>query len=294
MNGNPSLSTVDHGKSSEITPLSLHQQLPMAAQASNHAPQQLGLQAVPSAASHQQPQPPQAPPASRPALMRPHSYSESNTSSKAVHTRRRALGDADHHSLTMHSPSELRIMQAKSLNFSRGRESQLFGQEQKTTPPRLNMPHATDALSLSFDHVPHRWSLSSVPETEPSLHQQLQLASPTTGHRQQPAVSTVPAQQQLPAARPQQALSTSGAALMQPCSALTGSLKAIALTNRGHDHSHALKFGINSMVQVSDPPRFGVIRWIGEMPGIQVTIAGVELVSSRYILDLCIRHLPLH
>ena len=37
--------------------------------------------------------------------------------------------------------------------------------------------------------------------------------------------------------------------------------------------------GIGSAVQVSDPPRYGVIRWTGELPGIQGVIAGVELVS---------------
>ncbi len=37
------------------------------------------------------------------------------------------------------------------------------------------------------------------------------------------------------------------------------------------------------MVQVSDPPRYGVIRWIGELPAVQGPIAGVELVSTNYI-----------
>lgn len=36
---------------------------------------------------------------------------------------------------------------------------------------------------------------------------------------------------------------------------------------------------VGSAVQVSDPPRYGVIRWIGELPNIQGTVAGVELVS---------------
>ena len=39
------------------------------------------------------------------------------------------------------------------------------------------------------------------------------------------------------------------------------------------------KLGVGSAVQVSDPPRYGVIRWTGELPGIQGTVAGVELVS---------------
>ena len=36
---------------------------------------------------------------------------------------------------------------------------------------------------------------------------------------------------------------------------------------------------VGSAVQVSDPPRYGVIRWTGELPGILGTVAGVELVS---------------
>ena len=36
---------------------------------------------------------------------------------------------------------------------------------------------------------------------------------------------------------------------------------------------------VGSAVQISDPPRYGVIRWIGELPNIQGYVAGVELVS---------------
>ena len=36
---------------------------------------------------------------------------------------------------------------------------------------------------------------------------------------------------------------------------------------------------VGSLVQVSDPPQYGVIRWIGELPNIQGTVAGIELVS---------------
>ena len=39
-------------------------------------------------------------------------------------------------------------------------------------------------------------------------------------------------------------------------------------------------FRINSQVQFSDPPRYGVIRWMGKLPQISGLIAGVELVSS--------------
>lgn len=36
---------------------------------------------------------------------------------------------------------------------------------------------------------------------------------------------------------------------------------------------------IGSTVQISDPPQYGVIKWIGELPNIQGYVAGVELVS---------------
>ena len=39
------------------------------------------------------------------------------------------------------------------------------------------------------------------------------------------------------------------------------------------------ELGVGSAVQISDPPRYGVIRWIGELPIIQGIVAGVELVS---------------
>lgn len=41
-----------------------------------------------------------------------------------------------------------------------------------------------------------------------------------------------------------------------------------------------LNFEINSMVEVNDPPSFGVIRWIGEVPGHQEKIAGLELEDA--------------
>jgi len=40
------------------------------------------------------------------------------------------------------------------------------------------------------------------------------------------------------------------------------------------------ELGVGSTVQISDPPRYGVIKWIGELPNIQGPVAGVELVSS--------------
>lgn len=34
------------------------------------------------------------------------------------------------------------------------------------------------------------------------------------------------------------------------------------------------------MVEVNDPPLFGVIRWIGRISGISAQVAGIELVRS--------------
>lgn len=43
------------------------------------------------------------------------------------------------------------------------------------------------------------------------------------------------------------------------------------------------ELGVGSTVQISDPPRYGVIKWLGELPNIQGVVAGVELVSlQRY------------
>ena len=39
------------------------------------------------------------------------------------------------------------------------------------------------------------------------------------------------------------------------------------------------ELSVGSAVQISDPPRYGVIRWIGELPNIHGYVAGVELVS---------------
>lgn len=35
---------------------------------------------------------------------------------------------------------------------------------------------------------------------------------------------------------------------------------------------------VGSMVEVNDPPLFGVIRWIGRIHGISEQVAGIELV----------------
>ena len=39
------------------------------------------------------------------------------------------------------------------------------------------------------------------------------------------------------------------------------------------------ELSVGSAVQISDPPKYGVIRWLGELPNIQGIVAGVELVS---------------
>lgn len=41
---------------------------------------------------------------------------------------------------------------------------------------------------------------------------------------------------------------------------------------------------VGSMVEVNDPPLFGVIRWIGRISGISEPVAGIELVSSWFLL----------
>ena len=50
-------------------------------------------------------------------------------------------------------------------------------------------------------------------------------------------------------------------------------------------HNPAPMLGVGSMVQVSDPPLYGMLQWIGELKG---AIAGVEMVSSNIqILHIC-------
>lgn len=39
---------------------------------------------------------------------------------------------------------------------------------------------------------------------------------------------------------------------------------------------------VGSMVEVNDPPLFGVIRWIGRISGISEQVAGIELVRLSY------------
>lgn len=37
---------------------------------------------------------------------------------------------------------------------------------------------------------------------------------------------------------------------------------------------------VGSMVEVNDPPLYGVIRWIGRISGVPETVAGIELVRT--------------
>ena len=54
---------------------------------------------------------------------------------------------------------------------------------------------------------------------------------------------------------------------------------AIAPPPQGHA---SLNLNVNSAVHFSDPPRYGVIRWMGTLSGITGQIAGVELVSFTF------------
>ena len=47
--------------------------------------------------------------------------------------------------------------------------------------------------------------------------------------------------------------------------------------------SQKSNLGVGSTVQVSDPPRYGVIRWIGPIQGISGSFAGIELVSHIFV-----------
>ncbi len=53
---------------------------------------------------------------------------------------------------------------------------------------------------------------------------------------------------------------------------------------------HPYNLGVGSRVQasmdVSEPPHYGVIRWIGEIAGASGTIAGIELVSLYIVFVL--------
>ncbi len=39
-------------------------------------------------------------------------------------------------------------------------------------------------------------------------------------------------------------------------------------------------FEVGSTVQVGQPPRYGVVRWLGSFPRDKELLAGIELVSS--------------
>ena len=50
--------------------------------------------------------------------------------------------------------------------------------------------------------------------------------------------------------------------------------------------SHNLEVG--SAVELVDPPGYGIIRWIGNFPGVATVIAGVELVSCVFCCYSCL------
>ena len=80
-------------------------------------------------------------------------------------------------------------------------------------------------------------------------------------------------------------LSFEGSALVAPPPSVEQTPSS-ASTPHGHNPAPILSIG--SMVQVSDPPQYGVLRWIGEMPGVKGAIAGVEMVSLlMLIFKLC-------
>ena len=52
----------------------------------------------------------------------------------------------------------------------------------------------------------------------------------------------------------------------------------------------ALNFSMGSTVQVGDPqaPKYGVVQWIGTVPGSDVLFAGIELVIPVIVFGICV------
>lgn len=52
---------------------------------------------------------------------------------------------------------------------------------------------------------------------------------------------------------------------------------------QGEDREAGLEgeLEVGSMVEVNDPPLYGVIRWVGRISGISAQVAGIELVRLR-------------
>lgn len=48
---------------------------------------------------------------------------------------------------------------------------------------------------------------------------------------------------------------------------------------------------VGSMVEVNDPPLFGVIRWIGRIGGVPEQVAGIELVRQKLSFLAFISHI---
>ena len=53
----------------------------------------------------------------------------------------------------------------------------------------------------------------------------------------------------------------------------------LASEENGEDGGSGGDLEVGSMVEVNDPPLFGVIRWIGRIGGVPELVAGIELVG---------------
>ena len=100
---------------------------------------------------------------------------------------------------------------------------------------------------------------------------------PSSGQpqHQQRAGQPPPQQQQQPAGSSHQ----SHGQQMPPIYHTHASSNGRAIAHTPDVYNPVLVPGIGSMVQVSDPPLYGVLRWIGELPDVKGAIAGVEMVS---------------
>ncbi len=68
---------------------------------------------------------------------------------------------------------------------------------------------------------------------------------------------------------------------------LASTLKPTGCEQPRVGNSNPYNLGVGSTVQLmsispNEPPRYGVIRWIGPMSGVEGTIAGVEMVKCYH------------
>ena len=54
-------------------------------------------------------------------------------------------------------------------------------------------------------------------------------------------------------------------------------------------HQNPFKFEVGSTVQYGEPAQYGVIKWMGMLPGRDVLYAGLEMVRSFYLI-VTLRH----